>query len=140
MIGTAFNGLISLLLAKFILNDIPHSLKLSGNPGSPQIEEIIYRAGLKEFEPTFFPIVAEERPSRVFPYTRTRNVSVYTIYMTGTDGSCTIKLYENLPGWKRKLRATWSGIGKVECNRKFEEISETIRQVIYEYKTSLMRR
>jgi len=54
--------------------------------------------------------------------------------MMRTDGSCTIKLYENLEGWKKKLRATWTGLEKVECDRKFEEVIETVVQVRFEEK------
>ena len=33
MIRTAFNGMIAVMLAKFLLNDVPHAVGLLDNPG-----------------------------------------------------------------------------------------------------------
>lgn len=115
----------------------PHS----GNPRNPDgiTSDIIFRAGLKEYEYRYFPPVEEERKPRLYAYTRRRTIGSYEVQMTRTDGSCSIKLYEFLPGWKRKLRATWTGIGVAECDRKFLEVVETVIQVRFEHKTQLMR-
>ena len=110
------------------------------DPISPQMGDIIRRAGLQEYEYRYFPPSVSERPHRVYPYMRTREINVYTIQMTRTVGACQIKVYENLAGGRRKLRATWSGMEKAECEKKFEAISETVRQVVFEYKTDMVRR
>lgn len=135
-------SMITLMLAKFILNDVPHAVL--GNPGNPDnptsstTSEVISRTGMKEYEYRWFPPPAEERPGRVYPYMRKRDVGHYALIMTRTDGACTIKLYEYLEGWRQKLKATWSALDKPECDAKFEEITKTIRQVILEEKTALM--
>lgn len=140
MINQAFSAMITLMLAKFMLNDVPHVL--FGNPGSPSssmTSDIIARAGLKEYEYRYFPEPAEERVPRAYPYTKTRHVGPYEVRMTRTDSTCSIRLYEFLEGWKKKLRATWTGFGRAECDAKFEKVAEVVRQVRFEHKTALMR-
>lgn len=141
MTQTVSSSMITLMLAKFILNDAPHAIGLSPNPGNPDpgstTGDIIRRAGLQEYEYHWFPTPEETRPARVYPYQRIRNIGVYSIVMTRTDGSCSVKLYENLEGWKRALRATWTGYGKDECARKFEEVIETVMQVRFEEKMKI---
>lgn len=148
MIQAFFSGMVTMMLAKFILNDVPHAVlgnpSSLGNPGNPSdvssstTSAIISRTGMKEYEYTWFPPPAEERPGRIYPYRKKRDVSHYSIVMTRTNGACTIKLYENLEGWRQKLRATWTALDKPECDMKFEEIAGTIRQVVFEEKTALM--
>ncbi|MBA7693612.1 hypothetical protein ES703_102199 [subsurface metagenome] len=138
VMGMAFNGMMAILLANFCLNDIPHAVGVLGNPGE-MTPEIISRAGLREYEYRYFPPTEEERKPRVYVYTRRRTIGSYEVQMTRTDDSCSIKLYEFLPGWKRKLRATWTGIGVAECDRKFLEVVETVIQVRFERKTGLLR-
>lgn len=61
MIQTAFNGMITLLMAKFILNDLPHMLNDSSSsdhkeidmlipryPGGPPVPKLVYRVGVSE--------------------------------------------------------------------------------------------
>lgn len=143
MILQIASGMITMMLAKFMLNDLPHAVGISSNPsstsGSGMTSDIISRAGLKEYEYQRFPPPLEAKPGRVYPYTRTRTIGSYIIQMTRTDGTCKVKLYEFLEGWKKKLRAIWTGMEKTECDRKFEEVVETVIQVRYEYKTALMR-
>ncbi len=142
MMTTVFNSAISGMVMVFGMvmfnRVISHN---PGNPGNPgdMASEIISRAGLKEYEYRYFPPTEEERKPRVYAYTRRRTVGSYEIQMTKTDDSCTIKLYEFLPGWKKKLKATWSGIGVPECDKKFLEVVETVIQVRFEHKTGLMR-
>lgn len=143
MVQQVFNSMITLMLAKFVLNDLPHAVL--GNPGNPSNPagsmtfDIIARAGLKEYEYRWFPEPEEPTKPRVYAYTRSKTIGSYLIRMTRTDDACTIRLYEFLEGWKRKLRATWTGIGKEECDAKFEKVAETVRQVRYEHKTAMMR-
>lgn len=136
-------GMIKMMLAKFILNDMPHAVGISSNPYNPgnpsTTSDIIRRTELKEYEYKWFPPPEEEKPPRMHPYTRTRNVGTYSVVMTRTDDTCTIKLYEFLEGWKKKLVATWTGIGKVECDKKLEQVVDTVIQVRFEEKTALGR-
>jgi len=117
------------------------SIGSSGNPGNPDgiTSDIISRAGLKEYEYRYFPPPEEETKPRVYAYTRRRTIGSYEVQLTRTDDSCSIKLYEYLPGWKKKLRATWTGIGEAECDRKFLEVVETVIQVRFEHKMALGR-
>ena len=103
---------------------------------SAEVEAIVRRAGMREYVPPPFSVLSEgEAKRRRRPTsTRTRNVGHYSIIMTRIDGSCMIKFYENLEDWRRKLRAVWNGLDKVECDRKFEQVVETAVQVRYEYK------
>ena len=94
---------------------------------------------MKEYEYRWFPEPEEPRPTRAYPYTRTRTVGSYEVRMTRTDGTCTVKLYEYLEGWKKKLKATWTGMEKAECEAKFEQVAEVIKQVRFEAKTAMMR-
>jgi len=112
-----------------------------GNPGNPgeMAPDIISRAGMKEYEYRYFPPTEEEGKPRVYAYTRRRTIGSFEVQMTRTDDSCMIKLYEFLPGWKKKLRATWTGIGVAECDKKFLEVVETVIQVRFEHKTALGR-
>lgn len=110
----------------------------SSNPDTVT-KDIIARAGLKEYEYKWFPPPEEEVKPRVHLYTRTKSIGPYTVVMTRTDSACMVRLYEYLEGWRKKLRATWSGLGRVECDRKFEEVCEVIREVRFETKTALGR-
>jgi len=140
MIQEVFGGMITLLMAKFMLNDVPHAvLGNPGNPSSSMTYDIITRSGLKEFEYKWFPSPEEERPGRMYPYTRTKQVGSYEVKMTRTDGTCTVKLYEFLEGWRKKLRATWTGMEKAECDSKFERVVEVVKQVRFERRTEMMR-
>jgi len=139
MMTTVFSSAISGMVMVFGM--VMFNRVIKGNPGNPDgiTSDIISRAGLKEYEYRYFPPPEEERKPRVYAYTRRRTIGSYEVRMTRTDDSCTIKLYEFLPGWKRKLRATWTGIGIAECDRKFLEVVETVIQVRFEHKTQLMR-
>jgi len=139
MMATVFNSAISGMVMVFGM--LMFNRVIKHNPGNPDgiTSDIIERAGLKEYEYRYFPPPEEERKPRVYAYTRRRTIGSYEVRMTRTDDSCMIKLYEFLPGWKRKLRATWTGIGIPECDRKFLEVVETVIQVRFEHKTRLMR-
>lgn len=142
MMATVFNSAISGMVMAFGM--VMFNRVLTHNPGNPDnpgemTPEIISRAGLKEYEHRYFPPPEEEGKPRVYAYTRRRTIGTYEIQMTRTDDSCMIRLYEFLPGWKKKLRATWSGLGTAECDLKFLEVAETVIQVRFEHKTQLMR-
>lgn len=140
MIGQFANGMIALMLAKFMLNDVPHLVY--GNPGNPvssTTEKIISRSGLKEYEYRWFPPPEEEAKPRRYASRRVKNISHYSVVMTRTDNTCTVRLYEFLEGWRRKLRATWTGFGKEECDRKFDEVCDAVKQAVLEEKTAMMR-
>ena len=140
MIGQVASGLITLMLAKFCLNDVPHALFSNpGNPSSSVTSDIIARTGMKEYEYRFFPGPVEPSKPRAYPYTRAKQIGPYEVRLTRTDGACTVKLYEFLEGWKKKLRATWSGLDKVECDRKFEEVCDVTRQVRAEHIIEMRR-
>jgi len=140
VLQTGVSGMLTLVMAKFMLNDVPHAvLRSPGNPTGSETSDIIARTGMKEFEYKWFPEPEEERPGRVYPYTRTKQIGSYEIRMTRTDSTCTIRLYEFLSGWRKKLRATWTGMEKAVCEAKFEKVASTIRQVRFEHKTQMMR-
>lgn len=138
MIQEVVDAMTYILLAKFILNDIPHAMT-GGGGSSSEVSAIIARTGMKEYEYRYFPEPEEEPKHRVYPYTRTRVIGPYEIKMTRTDSACMVKLYEYLEGWKKKLRATWSGLDVGECVNKFEQIASTTRQVRAEQKSALRR-
>lgn len=103
---------------------------------APEVADIIRKSGMREYVPPPMWLTEEPYRKRREPvYTRTRDIGHYTVQMTRTDSTCVIKLYENLEGWRRKLRATWSGFDKPECDRKFEQVVEAVIQVRFEYKT-----
>ena len=134
MITTVFGSAITGMVMAFGMMMFNRVLEHNpGNPGNPSIavHEIISRAGLKPYEYKWFPEPEEKKP-RVYPYRRAKEIGSYSVVMTRTDDACTIKLYEFLPGWKKKLRATWSGMGEVVCDKKFEEVCGVVRQVRFE--------
>lgn len=139
MSTTVFNSVVGAMAFAFgmMMLGVAVGNPGSGNPGS-MTSDIIERAGLKEFEYRWFPEPEEPRPPKVHEYTRTRSVGSYDVVMV-RDDTCKIRLFENLPGGKRKLRATWSGLGWAECERKFLEVVDVVTQVRFEQKTSLMR-
>ncbi len=139
MIQTALNAMLTVLMAKFLLNDVPHAVGLTHNPGSSATDDIIMRGRLKEYESRFFPSTGKESVPKIVPFERTVNISTYAIVMTRKKGSCKIKLYENLEGWNRKLRATWSGLDVYECDRKFEELVDITKQVVAEHRAVVRR-
>lgn len=114
----------------------------SGNPGH-SIEDIISRAGMQPYEYHWFPAPEEEEePSPRKPvYKRTKIVNSFVVVMTRKKDTCMIKLYEYLEGWKKKLRATWSGSGLdvAACDDKFVHIVETVRQAEAERKAALRK-
>lgn len=150
MIQLAFNSMIAVLLARFMLNDVPHAAGLLGNPGNPgnpsnpstfggETERIMVRAGLGEYIPPPFGVFIERdegitrRKRRPPASVRTRDVWIYRIVMERRDSRCRIKLYEYVSGRGDKLRAVWSGEGPY-CDVKFEEVSKAVREVEFEYK------
>ena len=153
MIGQLTSGLITLMLAKFMLNDMPHAVL--GNPGmgnprdfSPgtraETDKIIQRAGLGYYmPPKFFPAERETEPTRRRKpplSTRIKNVGSYQVRMELRKDSCSIKLYEFLYGGTTKTRGTWTGMSKPECEAKFNQVVDVINQVRFEEKTQLMRK
>lgn len=130
MIQQFFGSMVTLMLAKFMLNDVPHAVFSNpGNPGSSETSDIVSRTGMSWYEYRYFPPSEVERVPRAYPYTRVKNIGHYSVQMTRTNGTCTIKLFEFLEGWKKNLRATWTGAGKPECDAKFEQVAETVKQV-----------
>lgn len=138
IITSVFNSIVGGLAVAFMLLVVDRAIGGS-NPNPGTTEEVIARAGLKEYEYRYFPEPEEERKPRVYPYTRRASVGAYEIVMTATDGACTIKLYEYLEGMRRKLRATWSGLSREECDAKFREVVGVVHQVRFEHMTALMR-
>ena len=136
--NSAMSGMVMVFSMVMFNRVISHN---PGNPGNPgdMASEIVSRAGLKAYEYKYFPPSEEESKPRVYAYTRKRTIGSYEVQMTRTADSCAIKLYEFLPGWKKKLKATWTGIGKAECDRKFLEVVEVAIQVRFEHKTALGR-
>lgn len=103
-------------------------------------EEIIERSGIRPYKPPSFVVVEEHKRKRRPPMaTRTREIGPYVIKTERRDDRYAIKLYENLPGWRRKLVATLSGLDLAECDMLFEKLVDTIIQVRFEHKTALMR-
>ncbi len=140
MILPALNGMLTIMLAKFMMNDVPHAMGVYDNPsgsGGSGISEIVSRTGMKWYEPTYFPPTTGEGKPRQSQYRQARQIGQYEIVMTRTGDNCTIKVYEFLEGWKKKLRATWTGIGRESCKNKFEQIALVIRQVRFEEKTRM---
>lgn len=140
MMTTIFGSVIGAMVIAFGI--VMFSRVIGGNPGNPGVMtgDIIARAGLKEYEYRWFPAPEEERIPRMYAYARRKWVGAYEIVMTRTDDACMIRLYEHLERGRRRLQATWSGMGKEECSRKFEEVVNVIAQVRFEQKTALMRR
>lgn len=106
-------------------------------PLTPEVESIIARTGMREYvpPPSQYSRAEESRKKRREPASvRTRNIGHFSIMESRTNGTGIIRLYENLEGWKRKLRAIWSGFGKFECDKKFDEIVEAVIQVRFEHK------
>jgi len=101
---------------------------------SPATYKIINRTAMKPYEFHWFPPQPEPHRKRpLAPYKMTKNFAHYSLVMTRTMTTCNIKLYEFIEGWNKKLRATWSGpaltgTDRYECDRKFEEIANAIRE------------
>ena len=88
VLQTGVSGMLTLVMAKFMLNYVPHTvLRSPGNPTGSETSDIIARTGMKEFEYKWFPEPEEERPGRVYPYTRTKQIGSYEIRMTRTDST-----------------------------------------------------
>jgi len=123
------------------------SKQVSGNPGNPDnpgsiTEDITERAGLKKYEPRFIPRVEEERPKRVRIKTmafRTRFIGPYEVTARRTNGGFQVRLYENLPGGKRKLVAYQVANNEYELERMFNKTIEAVHQVRFEHKTALRK-
>lgn len=121
------------------------SRAIGGSPGNPEAtgamtSDIIERAKLKEYIYRWFPEPEEEKERRMYPYTRTRHVGPYDVILRQSKtGAYSIRLYENLPGWKRNLKATLSGLEREEGERKFQEVVDTIVQVRFEHRAALGR-
>ena len=143
MIQPLFNAMITIMMAKFLLNDVPHAAGfMFSNPSNPgsSTSDIIARTGMKEYEYHYFPEPEVSSKSRAYMYTRTKQIGQYEIRLTRTKSACSIKLYEFLEGWKKKLRATWTGLDMAECNTKFEQIAGVVRQARFEQKSAMKRR
>lgn len=141
VITTVFGSAVGAILIAFGM--VMFSKVLGGNPSSnPGIltDEIITRAGLRPYELKFIPREEEPIRKRKPPaVVRSMDVGPYRIRQEFRDDHCIIKLYEYLPGLKRKLVATKSEIGYVECEKLFKDVVDTINQVRFEHKTALRR-
>lgn len=114
-----------------------------GNPG-PMTPEIVERARLVPYEPPpglFIPREEKEevRVRKPPVAIRVREIGPYVIRMERRDSQCRLKLYENLPGWKRKLVATQTADSIAEGDVLFERVVEAVVQVRFEAKTVMRR-
>jgi len=104
--------------------------------------DIVARSGLIPYElhPMVPGIEKEEAAKKRLPVSvRSKPVGVYEVIAKRWKESCSVKLYENLPGWKKKLRAYRSVDRVGECDALFERTVEAVKQVRFEYKTALGR-
>ncbi len=110
------------------------------NPQEPDDDEVrlvLMTAGLRAFEPTFFPGMGEEeseRPGgRRYPPLRTRKkwVGPYFVQMEGRRDSCTIKLYIYVfKTGSLRLKGTWSGYDLTTCQIQFERTVESAQAAL----------
>lgn len=61
--------------------------------------------------------------------TKERTIGPYAVALIRKGGSIKVNLYENLEGWKRSLRLTWSAIELGEAVVKFEQVYEVAKRV-----------
>lgn len=143
MMTTVFSSVVGAMVITFGM--MMFNKALGSNPGNPEptgamTSDIIERARLKEYIYRWFPEPEEEKARRLYPYTKTRHVGPYDVILRQSrTGAYSIRLYEDLPGWKRNLKATLTGLEKEEGERKFEEVCGVIRQVRFEHITALRR-
>lgn len=140
IIDTTVNSMITMMMVKFMMNDIPHSM-FTDKPTSSETEAILSRTGLGRFQSRYFPPGESETTKKRKPplSVRTKAVGPYEVRMELRKDSCMIKLYEFLVGGRTKLLATWTGGSKPECEAKFTKVVETITQVRLEEKTRMMK-
>ena len=95
MLHQALNGMITVMLTKFLLNDVPHAAGLLGNPSSSsnpgvlsaETATIMARARLEEYKPPPSGVFTKRdesltRRKRKPPtHVRTKNVWIYRIVM-----------------------------------------------------------
>lgn len=152
MIQTTFNGMIAVLMTKFMLNDVPHSLwAYEEGYLSPWVtvtteaHDIISRSGLRLHTKPYIPPRPEEeevkpRKRRVPVSRKVREVGTYSAVMDHWAGDTySVKLYQNLPGWRKRLLATKTGLEYYEARSWFDKVVENTIQVQYEYRTALER-
>jgi len=117
---------------------------VSGSPSNPGsiTSDIVERAGLKPYEPKFTPREEREKPKRVrikaMAFT-TRFIGPYEVIARRTDGGFQVRLYENLPGARRRFVAYQVAGDVYELERMFNKTVEAIHQVRFEHKTALRK-
>lgn len=105
--------------------------------------DIVVRSGLTPYVPHLMPLVREEEERvarKKLPVSiRSKSIGAYEVVATRWKASCGVKLYENLPGWRRKLRASKTVDTVGECDALFEKTVNAIKEIRFEYKTALGR-
>jgi len=120
-------------------------LGMMKEPGNPDgmTDAVVARSGLVPYIPHMMPYAREEEEKaarKKLPVSvRSKSVGPYEVVATRWKASCGVKLYENLPGWRRKLRASKTVDTVGECDALFEKTVDAIKEIRFEYKTALGR-
>jgi len=93
-----------------------------------EVNEILARAGLARYRPVSGKRGSESKLGPGPATTATHEVGPFEIVWKQRAESCVIRLYENLAGWRRKLRGQWSGNNPAECLKKFNQVVEVTRE------------
>lgn len=140
--------ILSITAMMVIMGAVLGMMREPGNPGNPgnptsMTDDVVARSGLIPYVPHLMPFAREEeeRAVRRKPpiSVRTKAVGPYEVVAIRRKTSCAVKLYENLPGWKRKLRATKTVETVGQCDALFERTVDAIKHIRFEYKTALGR-
>jgi len=138
--------ILSITAMMVVMGAVLGMMKEPGNPNgmtgnASMTGDIVARSGLIPYVPHLIPLIGEEESVRKkLPISvRSKSVGPYEVVATRWKTSCGVKLYENLPGWRRKLRASKTVETVGQCDALFERTVDAIKQIRFEYKTELRR-
>ena len=137
--------ILSITAMMVVMGAVLGMMREPRNPGNPtnMTDDVVARSGLTPYVPHLIPLVREEEEKaarKKHPVSvRSKSVGPYEVVATRWKASCGVKLYENLPGWRRRLRASKTVDTVGECDALFERTVDAIKQIRFEYKTALGR-
>lgn len=106
-------------------------------PSDEEVAAVINASGLRPFKPMFFPEATEttyEGPSRsrrAPDAQRQQWIGPYFVYMErrGENSQIKLSLYDFKEG-SLKLKATWSGFGRIETDRQYNNVVDYAKAAI----------
>lgn len=99
-------------------------------PGTGEYFSILKRTGLSKEAQSNTPLPKGLHPKKVAPVSSSKvEVGTFVVKLEKRKQGCSVKLYENMPGWRQTLRGSWDSDDTSACEKKKDDVVLAIRQI-----------